>query len=91
LLSYAVFGCASAHFETKTEPEKRKILSQIVQRCGLRPLALTLAANGNVRIDPGSGATFSSIDCAIKKLNRVGVTMDKMVFVGNEAWPEQRP
>ena len=85
-------GCTSVskdpkNWQSMSRAERQSTLDRIADGCKLSRTAFSLTTGDEYNFLPPNDATYSSVDCSLKKLKIVGVP--RMGFVGNEAYQNE--
>ena len=71
-------------------PEQRQAkLNTIADECGMARSGMKLRNGDALAFQPDPNSNYKSIDCALGKLKGV-IGLEKMGFVGNEAYVEEK-
>ena len=78
-------ACAtnSVSWEKLSKDQRSAALDRISVECGIERSTFILHGGEELEIKPDPGASYESVDCALKQL--IAYRVEKMGFVGNEA------
>ena len=67
------------------QEQRRAVLDQIADKCGLPRTVFELIGGDELLLKPESTASYEGVDCALREL-KVSKFQFKLGFVGNEAY-----
>jgi hypothetical protein len=80
---------SNANWKSMSLDQRQATLNAIADECGMARSGMQLRNGDELRFQPDPNSRYESVDCALGKLKGV-LGLEKMGFVGNEAYVEEK-